>query len=48
VAGEEIHWTALAGVSVVLAGLVLLNLRSNPAKAVTAAASQEPCPAEQS
>ncbi len=30
VAGEEIRWTALAGVVVVLAGLVLLNLKTEP------------------
>jgi drug/metabolite transporter (DMT)-like permease len=49
VAGEEIHWTALAGVAVVLAGLVLLNLRSSPEKsAVIATPAPEPCPAEQS
>jgi drug/metabolite transporter (DMT)-like permease len=47
VAGEEIRWTALAGVAVVLSGLVLLNLRTAPQMAVTAAASREPCPAEQ-
>jgi drug/metabolite transporter (DMT)-like permease len=29
VAGEEIRWTALAGVAVVLTGLVLLNLPPN-------------------
>jgi drug/metabolite transporter (DMT)-like permease len=46
VAGEEIRWTALAGVAVVLAGLVLLNLQSQPQKAAAIAASQEPCPAE--
>lgn len=48
-AGEEIRWTALAGVVVVLAGLVLLNLRSEPRRAPQAtAANGEPCPAEQS
>jgi len=47
VAGEEIRWTALAGVAVVLAGLVLLNLRSPQAKAAIVATAQEPCPAEQ-
>ena len=47
VAGEEIRWTALAGVAVVLAGLVLLNLRSHPEKIRSAAPVQEPCPAEQ-
>lgn len=47
VAGEEIRWTALAGVAVVLAGLLLLNLRTNPEKAVAAVPVPEPCPAEQ-
>jgi drug/metabolite transporter (DMT)-like permease len=48
VAGEEIRWTALAGVAVVLAGLVLLNLRGQPEKAVApVTAPAEPCPAEQ-
>lgn len=47
VAGEEIHWSALVGVAVVLAGLVLLNLRTQPQKAAAVATSQEPCPAEQ-
>ena len=32
IAGDQIHWTALAGVAVVLGGLVLLNLRSRPEK----------------
>jgi drug/metabolite transporter (DMT)-like permease len=50
VAGEEIRWTALAGVAVVLAGLILLNLRGQPQKNVSPAAAVapgEPCPAEQ-
>jgi len=48
VAGEEIHWTALAGVAVVLAGLVLLNLHPRPEKAAVAIPSPaEPCRAEQ-
>jgi drug/metabolite transporter (DMT)-like permease len=48
IAGEQIHWTALAGVAVVLAGLVLLNLRNQPVKAAAAAMPvSEPCPAEQ-
>jgi drug/metabolite transporter (DMT)-like permease len=47
IAGEEIRWTALAGVVVVLAGLVLLNLRSQPQKSASILAAQEPCPAEQ-
>jgi drug/metabolite transporter (DMT)-like permease len=46
VAGEEIRWTALAGVAVVLAGLVLLNLHPQPQKAAALPASPEPCPAE--
>jgi drug/metabolite transporter (DMT)-like permease len=49
IAGEEIHWTALAGVAVVLTGLVLMNLRPHAAKAVAAETVRtEPCPAEQS
>jgi drug/metabolite transporter (DMT)-like permease len=48
IAGEEIRWTALAGVAVVLAGLILLNLRTQPRKAEEVPASAaEPCPAEQ-
>ena len=47
VAGEEIRWTALAGVAVVLVGLVLLNLRSKPAPAAVIAVSKEACAAEQ-
>ena len=46
-AGEEIRWTAFAGVAVVLAGLILLNLRASQAKAAIVANAQEPCPAEQ-
>jgi len=46
VAGEEIRWTAFAGVAVVLAGLVLLNLRAGAAPAKTVPSS-EPCEAEQ-
>jgi drug/metabolite transporter (DMT)-like permease len=45
VAGEEIHWSALAGVVVVLAGLVLLNLKTEPRPVV---AESAPCAAEQS
>ncbi|MGA9668001.1 MAG: DMT family transporter [Terracidiphilus sp.] len=49
IAGEEIRWTALAGVAVVLTGLVLLNLPSRPRKAPAAVApTPEPCAAEQS
>jgi drug/metabolite transporter (DMT)-like permease len=55
VAGEEIRWTALAGVAVVLAGLVLLNWPASPRKALSAAVDEpiqpvavaKPCPAEQ-
>jgi drug/metabolite transporter (DMT)-like permease len=46
VAGEEIRWTALAGVAVVLVGLVLLNLSSKPAPAAVIAVSKEACAAE--
>jgi len=57
-AGEQIHWTALAGVAVVLTGLLLLNLRTQPKQATAQATTadhpptlpvktQEPCPAEQ-
>jgi len=49
VAGEPIRWTALAGVAVVLAGLVLLNLHPRPKPApALATPAPEPCPAEQS
>ena len=58
-AGEQIHWTALAGVAVVLAGLLLLNLHSKPKQAAEPGMAstqpaappvsvQEPCPAEPS
>jgi drug/metabolite transporter (DMT)-like permease len=48
VAGEEIRWTAFAGIAVVMAGLVLLNLRNQPEKSPAAPAPQaDPCPAEQ-
>ena len=46
-AGEEIRWTALAGVAVVLVGLVLLNLRTKPAPVAAIAVSKEICAAEQ-
>lgn len=46
IAGEEIRWTALASVAVVLAGLVLLNLRTKPAPAAVIAVSKEACAAE--
>jgi drug/metabolite transporter (DMT)-like permease len=47
IAGEPIRWTALAGVAVVLAGLVMLNLHPASQKAKAIAAAPEPCPAEQ-
>jgi len=48
VAGEEIRWTALAGVAVVLAGLVLMNLRAQPNKtAEPALAAVEDCQPEE-
>jgi drug/metabolite transporter (DMT)-like permease len=48
IAGEEIRWTALAGVAVVLTGLVLLNLRTSAEMpAAVPAPSTTPCPAEQ-
>jgi len=48
VAGESIRWTALAGVAVVLAGLVLMNLRPAPKRISTSPASRgEPCAAEE-
>jgi drug/metabolite transporter (DMT)-like permease len=46
VAGEQIRWTALAGVVVVLTGLVLLNLNTAPQKAKAVSTAPEPCPAE--
>jgi drug/metabolite transporter (DMT)-like permease len=48
IAGEQIRWTALVGVAVVLAGLVLINMNPSPEKAAAASASQsKPCQAEQ-
>ncbi|MGA2851793.1 MAG: EamA family transporter [Terracidiphilus sp.] len=54
IAGEQIHWTALAGIVVVLAGLLLLNLQTKPKQVVAPGEpvaqpvpAQEPCPAEQ-
>jgi drug/metabolite transporter (DMT)-like permease len=41
VAGEEIRWTALAGVVVVLAGLILMNVRSDPKAEPVPAAAKE-------
>jgi drug/metabolite transporter (DMT)-like permease len=46
IAGEEIRWTALAGVAVVLAGLILLNLKTEPKP--IAVSSAAPCAAEES
>jgi len=48
VAGEQIRWTSFAGVAIVLAGLVLMNLRPNLEKAAVAVPPPaKPCPAEQ-
>jgi drug/metabolite transporter (DMT)-like permease len=47
VAGEEIRWTALAGVAVVLAGLILLNLKAEPKPHATSISPAEPCAAEE-
>jgi len=46
IAGEEIRWTALAGVAVVLAGLILLNLKTEPKPVAKTADSSESCVAE--
>jgi drug/metabolite transporter (DMT)-like permease len=46
VAGEEIRWTALAGVVVVLAGLILMNVKSEP-KVEPVPATAKECAAEQ-
>jgi drug/metabolite transporter (DMT)-like permease len=47
-AGEEIRWTALAGIAVVLAGLALLNLQSDRGKSgAVVSPGTEPCSAEQ-
>lgn len=45
VAGEAIRWTALAGVVVVLAGLILLNLKTAPKEAAVVARPliEKPC-----
>ncbi len=49
IAGEPIRWTALAGMAVILAGLVLLNLRTLPARtARSTVPSPQACSAEQS
>ena len=48
IAGEEIRWTALAGVAVVMAGLVLLNLRTQPKRMPEPATpASEACTTEQ-
>jgi drug/metabolite transporter (DMT)-like permease len=47
VAGEEIRWTALAGVAVVLAGLILMNLKTEPKPLATSTRPAEACAAEQ-
>jgi drug/metabolite transporter (DMT)-like permease len=46
VAGEPIRWTALAGVVVVLAGLVLMNLPAGDRKTESIAAPAEACVVE--
>jgi drug/metabolite transporter (DMT)-like permease len=47
-AGEQIRWTAFAGVAVVLAGLVLMNLQPHLDKAAVAVPPHpNSCPAEQ-
>jgi len=47
-AGERVRWTSFAGVAIVLAGLVLMNLRPNLGKAaVVVPPPAKPCPAEQ-
>lgn len=47
VAGEEIHWTALIGVLVVLAGLTLMNLKTEPKKLPQSTSATESCTVEQ-
>ncbi len=47
IAGEEIRWTALAGVAVVLAGLTLMNLKTEPKAVLKQVATPESCAAEQ-
>ena len=47
VAGEEIRWTALAGVVVVLAGLILLNLKTATKPHAASKTPAEACAAEQ-
>jgi drug/metabolite transporter (DMT)-like permease len=46
IAGEEIRWTALAGVVVVLAGLALMNLKSEPRALPAQSTSAKSCTAE--
>ena len=46
-AGEEIRWTALAGMVVVLCGLILLNLKTESSRVVTSAKAAASCAAEQ-
>ena len=48
VAGETIRWTALAGVVIVLAGLVLLNLKTDAKPLAASTRPAEACAAEQS
>jgi drug/metabolite transporter (DMT)-like permease len=48
VAGEEILWTALAGVVVVLAGLILLNLKTASKPVAQSTTPAQPCAAEES
>ena len=47
IAGEEIRWTALAGVVVVLVGLILLNLKTEPRPLAAVASPAESCSAEE-
>lgn len=47
VAGEQIRWTALAGVVIVLAGLILLNLKTEPKVLQKPQNTTESCVAQQ-
>ncbi|MGA8673443.1 MAG: DMT family transporter [Terracidiphilus sp.] len=47
IAGEEIRWTALAGVVVVLVGLILLNLKTEPRRLAKSASPVESCVTEE-
>jgi drug/metabolite transporter (DMT)-like permease len=47
IAGEEIRWTALAGVVVVLVGLILLNLKTEPKPLAASANAAESCVTEE-